>query len=97
MAYAYEKRDFERVKSKTAVSLFFGTPPKSLEGVCIDISDKGLGIDLESVIPIGTECRVKVHDGHKNSQPYQALIEIKNTQPLPKERCRVGALIIEMF
>ena len=30
MAYAYEKQDFERVKSKTAVTLFFGTPPKSL-------------------------------------------------------------------
>jgi len=56
-----------------------------------------MGIDLESVIPIGTECRVKVHDGHKNSQTYQALIEIKNTQALAKGRCRVGAIIMEMF
>ena len=97
MAYAYEKRDFERLKSKTAVNLFFCPPPKSLEGVCIDISDKGLGIDLESIIAIGTECRIKVHDGQQNSQPYQALIEIKNTQALPKGRCRVDALILEMF
>ena len=40
---------------------------------------------------------VKVHDGHKNTQAFQALIEIKNAQPLSKGRCRVGALILEMF
>ena len=97
MAYAYEKRDFERVKLKTAVTLYYGTPPKALEGICTDISDSGLGLDLECVIPIGTECRVKVHDGHKNTQAFQALIEIKNAQPLSKGRCRVGALIVDMF
>ena len=97
MAYAYEKRDFERVKIKTAVTLYYGKPPKALEGVCTDISDTGLGLDLECVVPIGTECHVKVHDGHKNTQAFQALIEIKNTQPLSKDRCHVGALILEMF
>ena len=87
----------KELKAKPLLLYFLAPPPKSLEGVCIDISDKGMGIDLESVIPIGTECRVKVHDGHKNSQTYQALIEIKNTQALAKGRYRVGAIIIEMF
>lgn len=97
MAYAYEKRDFERVKIKTAVTLYYGAPPKEVEGVCVDISDGGVGLILDSVIGIGTECQVKVHDGHKNKGAFQALIEIKRIQPLDKGRCLVGAAILEMF
>lgn len=97
MAYAYEKRDFERVKVNTAVTLYYDTPPKMVEGVCINVSDKGIGLELSSVVPIGTECRVKIHDGHKTRENFQALIEIKHILPLPKGRCRVGAAILEMF
>lgn len=97
MAYAYEKRDFERVKVKTAVTLYYGAPSKEVEGICVDISDGGVGLILDSIIAIGTECRVKVHDGHKNQGPFQALIEIKRIQPLEKGRCLVGAAILEMF
>lgn len=97
MAYAYEKRDFERVRVKTAVTLYYGSPPKEIAGVCVNISDSGVGLELSSVVPIGTECQVRVHDGHKNSGPFQALIEIRHIHPLPKGRCRVGAAIIEMY
>lgn len=97
MAYAYEKRDFERVKVKTAITLYFGSPPKEVEGVCTDISDSGIGLELDSVIPIGSECHVKVHDGYKNRGPFQALLEIKRIEPLKKGRCKVGAVIVEMF
>lgn len=97
MAYAYEKRDFERVKVNTAVTLYYGAPRKIIEGVCINISDSGVGLELSSVVPIGTECHVKVHDGHHNREPFQALIEIKHIHPLAKGRCRVGACILEMF
>lgn len=97
MAYAYEKRDFERVKVNTAVTLYHGVRRTAVEGICVDISDSGIGLDLEHVVPIGTECLVKVHDGFKNREPFQALIEIKHTTPLNKGRCRVGAAILEMF
>ena len=97
MAYAYEKRDFERVKVKTAVTLYHGNSAREVEGLCVDISESGLGLIIDSVIAIGTECRVKVHDGHKNRGPFQALIEIKRTQPLEDGRCMVGAVILEMF
>ena len=97
MSYAYEKRDFERVKVKTAVTLFYGAPAREVEGICVDISDNGVGLILDSVVAIGTECQVKVHDGHKNKGPFQALIEIKRIQPLDKGRCLVGAAILEMF
>ena len=97
MAYAYEKRDFERVKVNTAITLYYGEPATEVEGICVDISDSGIGLDLVSVIPIGTECRVKVHDGFKNREPFQALIEVKRIVPMDNDRCRVGAIILEMF
>ena len=97
MAFAYEKRDFERVKVNTAVTLYYGASKKIVEGICVDISDNGIGLELSAVVPIGTECHVKVHDGHKNRESFQALIEIKHILPLDKERCRVGAAILEMF
>jgi len=73
MVYAYEKRDFERVKVKTAVTLIYGAHQKEVEGICVDISDSGIGLVLDSVVSIGTECKVKVHDGHKNRGPYRPL------------------------
>lgn len=97
MTFAYEKRDFERVKVNTAVTLYFGSSPKEVEGICIDISESGVGLELDRVIPIGAECYVKVHDGHRNRTTFQALIEIKRILPLKKGRCRVGAVILEMF
>ena len=97
MAYAYEKRDFERVKTNTAVTLYYGAPLKEVTGICTNISDCGLGLELSAIVPIGTECHVKVHDGHQNSGPFQALVEIKHLHPLSKGRCQVGAAIVEMF
>jgi hypothetical protein len=97
LAYAYEKRDFERVKINTAVTLYYGSPHKVVEGVCVDISHNGVGLDLSSIVPIGTECKVKVHDGFQNREPFQALIEVKHILPMDKGRCRVGAAILEMF
>ena len=97
MVFAYEKRDFERVTTNTAVTLYYGEPLKEVEGVCINISDTGIGLELSAVVPIGTECHVKVHDGHQNRGPFQALIEVKHILPLSKGRCRVGASILEMF
>ncbi len=98
MAYAYEKRDFERVKVKTAITLYYGASfSREVEVICVDISDNGIGLVLDSVIAIGTECRAKVHDAHKNQGPFQALLEIKRIQPLEKGRCLVGASILEMF
>jgi hypothetical protein len=97
MSYAYEKRDFERVKVNTAVTLYYGYPHKVVEGVCLDISQNGVGLDISSIVPIGTECKVKVHDGFKNRELFQARIEVKHILPTDKGRCRVGAAILEMF
>jgi len=54
MVYAYEKRDFERVKVKTAVTLIYDAHQKEVEGICVDISDSGIGLVLDSVVSIGT-------------------------------------------
>ncbi|MDG2176123.1 MAG: hypothetical protein P8M72_08345 [Gammaproteobacteria bacterium] len=97
MSYAYEKRDFERVKTDATVILYYGAPSKEVAGICINIGDCGLGLELSAIVPIGTECQVKVHDGHQNAGPFQALVEIKHILPLSKGRCQVGAAILEMF
>ena len=68
-----------------------------MASVCINISNNGLGLELSAVVPIGTECLVKVHDAHQKKGPFQALIEIKHLKLLTKGHCQVGAAIVEMF
>ena len=97
MSFAYEKRDFERIRLKTAVTVFYGAPLKEVPGICVNISDGGIGLELSAVIPIGTECHIKMHDGQQNKGPFQALIEIRHILALSEGRCRVGARILEMF
>ena len=92
-----EKRDFERVKINTAVSLTYSNPEKIAEGICRDISKSGIGLDLDTSVPIGTECMVRIHDGHKNKKRFQGLIEIKRIEPLSDDRCIVGAIILEKY
>lgn len=97
MLYAYEKRDFERVKVNTAMTLYYGEPQKVVEEHCVNISTRRVGLELSAVVAIGAECRGKVHDGIQNRDSFQALIEIRHIEPLEKYRCRVGAIILEMF
>jgi hypothetical protein len=97
MSYPSEKRDFERVKINTAVSLSYGTPEKIVEGLCCDLSESGIGIEVSKVLPLGSECRVNIHDGRENVSKTQALIEIKRIQEIAGNRYRIGAIILEKF
>jgi len=97
MPYAYEKRDFEPVKVNTAMTLYYSEPQKVVEEHCVNFSTRGVGLQLSAVVAISTECQGKMHDGIQNRGPFQALIEIRHIEPLEKCRCRVGAIILEMF
>jgi len=35
-----------------------------------------MGIMTDQVIPMGTECKIKIHDGQTNKNEFQALVEI---------------------
>ena len=95
-----ERRDYERIKVNTAVTVYYGYYPNSrreCEGICIDLSQNGISIEADTVIPIGTECRVVIHDGHSNKSRYQALIEIRRVEQRPKQRFLLGASVLQTY
>ena len=71
-----DQRDFERAKVNTAITLYYGRPLKTCEALCVDISKSGMGVMTDQVIPMGTECKVKIHDGQTNKSEHQALVVI---------------------
>lgn len=89
-----EKRDFERVTVNTAMSLSYGNPPKRAEGLCYDLSEVSLGIKVRKPIPLGTECKITIHDGNDNRSEFQALIEIIRIQEVGKDIFLLGANIL---
>ena len=97
MNYPSEKRDFERIAINTAVTLSYNTPERTCEGLCYDLSKSGIGLEIDNVIPLGTECRVRIHDGRKNQFKFQALVEVKRIQERDDGRYMIGALILEKY
>lgn len=91
------KRDFDRVKVNTAMSLRYGTPPKEVQALCCDLSSSGIGVEVSIVIPIGTQCHVNIYDGHENTSKFQALIEITRVSSISDERYRLGAVILQQY
>ena len=96
-----EKRGFSRATRNTALTLFFNNENNELEGMCRDISDKGIGILTDHALPIGTQCKLKIHDGRTHDSKYQAIIEIvRVTECIDNdgdERYSLGALILQTF
>jgi len=97
MARFHEQREFQRIKINTAVSLHFDNPKRIIEALCINISENGMGILSDQVVPMWTECKVKIHDGQNNKSDFQALIEINRVFELEDGQFILGANILEKF
>ncbi|MAM70771.1 MAG: hypothetical protein CMP91_06490 [Gammaproteobacteria bacterium] len=97
MARFHEQREFQRIKVNTAVSLHYDNAEKVIEALCIDISENGMGIISDRVIPMGTECKVKIHDGKTNKSEFQALVEINRIFELEEGRFILGAAILVKY
>ncbi len=97
MAHFHDQREFERVKVNTAISLYYGKPARAHEALCVNISKSGMGIMSDQVIPMGTECQVKIHDGQTNKNEFQALIEITRIFDLEESQFFLGAKIVVKY
>ena len=91
------RRDFERVTVRTALTLYYNNNANELEGLCKDISESGMGIIVDHPLPMGTQCNVKIRDGRTNSSRFQAQIEIMRVLPLKNGRYLLGAVILQRF
>lgn len=94
------KREFQRVKSNTALTLIHCDTMKEIPGLCIDISQGGMGIRVNHPLSIGTECYLKIHDGRPTASKYQAVIEIRRVNAVQEdgeERFILGARVLERF
>ncbi len=91
-----ERRDFMRMKIDTAVTLIYGEPVNELEGICKDLSGTGISIEVDHKIPVGTECKVTIHDGHTNLSKFQAVFAIKRITDSEDNRFVLGGAITEM-
>lgn len=94
---ASDRRDFERVRVRTALTLYYNDDRHELEGMCRDISESGMGIVVDYPLPMGTECNVRIHDGRTNSTRFQARIEILRVRPLESGRYLLGAVVLQRF
>ncbi len=94
MTRFHDQREFERAKVNTAVTLYFGRPQKVCEALCVNISKNGMGIMTDHVIPMGTECKVKIHDGQTNKNEYQAMVEIARIFDLEEGQFFLGVKIL---
>lgn len=97
MTRFHDQRDFERVKVNTAITLYYGHPVRVCEALCVNISKGGMGIMSDHVLPMGTECKVKIHDGQTNRGEYQALIEISRIIELEDKQFFLGAKILVKY
>lgn len=95
MTFENEQRDSERVGEHIAVTLTYGVPKKRCEAICEDISKSGIGVIVDTVIPLNSECMLRVHDGRNRRSEYQAIIEIRRIFPLDDGMFKLGATIIE--
>jgi len=92
-----EKRDFMRMTIDTAITLTYSEPAQELEGLCKDLSGTGISIEVDNAIPIGTECKVTIHDGYTNFSKFQAVVVVKRINSIENERYLLGASISEMI
>lgn len=97
MTHFHEQREFERVKVNTAITLYHGNPLHITEAMCVNISPAGMGIVSDQVIPMGTECKVKIHDGKTNKKEYQALVEVIRIMELEEDQFFIGARILVKY
>lgn len=97
MTRFHESREFERAKVNTAISLYFGRPERVCEALCVNISTSGMGIMTDQVVPMGTECKVKIHDGQTNKSEYQALVEIVRIFDLEEGQFFLGVKILVKY
>ena len=95
MAFENDQRDSERVSANVAVTLAYGTPEKMCEAMCRDISLSGIGVIVDTVIPLNSECKVIIRDGRNRRTAYQATVEIKRIFPLDDGTFKLGATILE--
>lgn len=95
MLFEDEQRDSERVAANVAVTLVYGLPEKSCEAMCRDISLSGIGVIVDTVIPLNSECNVIIRDGRNRRTAYQAIVEIKRIFPLEDGMFKLGAILVE--
>jgi len=97
MSRFHNQREFERAKVNTAITLYFENPQNICEALCVNISKSGMGIMTDQVIPMGTECKVKIHDEQTNKSEYQALVEIVRLFDLEEEQFFQGVKILVKY
>jgi hypothetical protein len=91
-----EKRDFMRLTVDAPIYLMLDTARAPLEGICKNISNTGMLIELSESLPIKTQCAVLIHTARTDRPPLEAIIEIVRQTKSKQGTFLVGAKIKQM-
>lgn len=95
-----EKRNFIRMKVDTPVQIDIKNGDHHITGTCCDLSGGGLMVELDSVIPVGTETEVVISSSHGHSPMLHAIAVVTRVVSQPESEsqpCRIGLEIKEVL
>lgn len=87
-----EKRDFIRMRIDSPVDVLITGEDKPLTGICRDLSGGGMLIEVNTVLPTGTEVEVTLASSHGHAPILRALATVTrlNTDSGDEAPNRIG-------
>ena len=92
-----EKRDFIRMKIDTPAKVTVTDDQGDFTGICRDLSGGGMSLDVEKVVPVGTEIRVVIASDHGHNPILKARAKVTRVEADHSGRCTLGVQIIDML
>lgn len=96
-SHAYsEKRNFIRMKIDTPVDVTILSESETIHGTCRDLSGGGMLIEIDKVLPVGTELEVSLASSHGHHPMLQATAMVARVISSQAGSCTLGLEIVEM-
>lgn len=95
-----EKRNYIRMKVDAPVDITLTTDGSEYHGICRDLSGGGMMIELQSILPVGTQAEVMICSGHGHNPILRAKAAVTRviSQPESDEQpCTLGLQIVEVL
>lgn len=95
-----EKRNYIRMKINAPAAITLVANGVSLTGLCSDLSGGGMLIEIDEVLPVGTETEITISSAHGHSPMLKARATVMRIISQPDangQPCRLGMEIVEVL
>ena len=91
-----EKRGYIRMQIDTPVTLQLPNN-EEITGICKDLSGGGMLVELEKVVPVGTDLTITIEPTHNCTPMLRADTYVSRVEGGPNDTCTIGLEIREML